>query len=256
MTRHHSMGSIATSTATGVRQSDDETELSNEATGGLGELRIMHATGIFPVTPASLASLRANGSHRRLLSRLGIDWGAGAGILSIAAARIEAITKVYGLEIVAANVEAARENARLNGVADKTEFFCSDSFSPIDKQDEDTVAALKGDVQFVLANPPSSEGDDGFDFRRRILRKSRDFLTDGGVVFLSISLQYGQRRIANLTNDAAGFTHGGVLATTDWVPFDLTRPDLLDCGIDPPRLLACVSESKEAIGRRKISARP
>ena len=136
---------------------------------------------------------------------------------------------MYGLEIVAANVEAARENACLNGVADKTEFFHSDSFSLIDKRDEDTVAALKGDVQFVLANPPSSEGDDGFDFRRRILRESRDFLVDGGVVFLSISYQYGRRRIANLTDGPAGFTHGGVLATTDWVPFDLTRPDLLDC---------------------------
>ncbi|HUG89365.1 MAG TPA: hypothetical protein VML55_00940 [Planctomycetaceae bacterium] len=49
------------------------------------------------------------------------------------------------------------------------------------------------------------------------------------MVFLSISTQYGQRRIANLTSDASGFTHGGVLATTDRVPFDLNRPDLLDC---------------------------
>ena len=49
MTRHHSMGSTATSTATGVRQSDDETELSNEATCGLGKLQIKHPAGIFPV---------------------------------------------------------------------------------------------------------------------------------------------------------------------------------------------------------------
>ena len=91
------------------------------------------------------------------------------------------------------------------------------------------MAALRGNVQFILANPPSSEGDDGFDFRRRILRESQDFLVDGGVVFLSISFQYSKQRIANLTNGATGFTHGGVLATTDRVPFDLNRPDLLDC---------------------------
>ena len=213
----------------GVRKIEEETDLSNEATYGLGELRIKHPPGTFAVTPASLASLCAIGTNQQFLSGNGLDWGAGAGILSIAAARIEAVTKVYGMEIVAANVEVARENAGLNGVEEKTEFFHSASFSPFDKTDGETVAALKCKVQFVLANPPSSAGDDGFDFRRRILGEAPDFLTDGGVVFLSISYQYGQRRIASLTNDAPGFTHRGVLATTDWVPFDLNRSDLLDC---------------------------
>jgi hypothetical protein len=91
------------------------------------------------------------------------------------------------------------------------------------------MVALKGHVRFVLANPPSSPGDDGFEFRRRILRGAREFLTDGGVVFLSISTQYGKQRIDNLTSAAPGFRHGGVLATTGRVPFDLNRPDLLDC---------------------------
>ena len=213
----------------GVRKTEQETDLSNEATYGLGELRIKHPPGTFAVTPASLASLCAIGTHQQLLSGIGLDWGAGVGILSIAAARIEAVTKVYGLEIVAANVEVARENAGLNGVEGKTEFIHSDSFLPFAEANSETVAALKGNVGFILANPPSSEGDDGFDFRRRVLRESKDFLVDGGVVFLSISYQYGRRRIANLPNDAAGYTHGGVLATSDWVPFDLTRPDLLDC---------------------------
>jgi hypothetical protein len=216
-------------TMSGVRETEEETDLSNEATYGLGELQIKHPPETFAVTPASLASLCAIGTHQQLLSGNGLDWGAGVGTLSIAATRIEAVNKVYGLEIVPANIEVACENARSNGVADKTKFFLSDSFSPFDKAEGETVTVLKGKVQFILANPPSSEGDDGFDFRRRILRESQDFLVDGGVVFLSISSQYGRRRIANLTSDAAGFTHTGVLATTDWVSFDLTRPDLLDC---------------------------
>ena len=213
----------------GVRQNAEMSVLTDEVTFGLGEMEIKHPQGTFAVTPASLVSLKAIGIHRRHLSGNGIDWGPGSGILSITAARIEAVTKVYSLEIVPANVETARENARFNAVADKTEFFHSASFSPFDKTDGETVAALKCKVQFVLANPPSSAGDDGFDFRRRILGEAPDFLTDGGVVFLSISYQYGQRRIASLTNDAPGFTHRGVLATTDWVPFDLNRSDLLDC---------------------------
>lgn len=213
----------------GENTNADVTFLTGEATQGLGEMEFNHPPGIFHVTPASLASLRAIGTHQQLLSGIGLDWGAGAGILSIAAARIEAVNKMYGLEIVPANVEVARENARLNGVAGKTVFFHSDSFSPIDNWDGDTMAAFRGKVQFILANPPSSKGDDGFDFRRRVLRESRDFLVDGGVVFLSISYQYGQRRIKNLTSDAAGFSYGGVLTTTDWVPFNLNRPDLLDC---------------------------
>ncbi len=167
----------------------DETVLTGETTPGLGEMEIKHPSGTFAVTPASLASLCAIGTHQQLLSGNGLDWGAGAGILSIAAVRIEGVAKVYGMEIVAANVEVARENAGLNGVEGKTEFFHSDSFSPLVDSDRETVGAFKGNVQFVLANPPSSEGDDGFDFSRRVLRESRDFLVDGGVVFLSISYQ-------------------------------------------------------------------
>ncbi len=213
----------------GVRTTEEESELANEATCGLGTLRIKHPTGTFPVTPASLVSLRAIGKHQQLLSGIGIDWGPGSGVLSIAAARIKAVTKVFGLEIVADNVESARENARLNTVAEKTVFLHADSFAPFVESDADTVTALKGKVQFVLANPPSSEGDDGFDFRRRVLREAREFLHDGAVVFLSISSQYGQRRIANLTADSLGYTHSRLLATTDWVPFDLERPDLFRC---------------------------
>ena len=213
----------------GVGKSDGETELSNEATCGLGQLQIRHPSGTFPVTPASLVSLRAIGTHQQLLSGIGMDWGPGSGVLSIAVARIKAVTMVYGLEIVPDNVEIARKNARTNGVEKKTEFLHSDSFLPFDQTDRNTVASLKGTVQFVLANPPASDGDDGFDFRRRVLRESREFLSRGGVVFLSISSQYGGKRIKSLADDAPGFDHGGVLATTDWVPFDLKRPDLLEC---------------------------
>jgi hypothetical protein len=86
-----------------------------------------------------------------------------------------------------------------------------------------------GQTDFILANPPSSEGDDGFEYRRMILRDARQYLVVGGVVFLSISYQYGQQRVERLSQQIPGISYGGVLTSTDWVPFDLQRSDLLHC---------------------------
>ena len=90
------------------------------------------------------------------------------------------------------------------------------------------LEAVRGRVNFILANPPSSENDDGFEYRRIVLRGAREYLLDGGIVFLSISYQYGPR-IERLAKDVPGFFHEGILASTEWVPFDLGRPDLLHC---------------------------
>src|SRR5262249_15461413 len=123
----------------------------------------------------------------------------------------------------------ARENAALNGIENKVAFIHADSYSPYSPADCLTLAGLTGLVNFVLANPPSSEGDDGFEYRRIVLRGARSYLVPGGVVLLSVSYQYGRARIERLCHEVAGFAHGGVLASTAWVPFDLERPDLLHC---------------------------
>ena len=73
------------------------------------------------------------------------------------------------------------------------------------------------------------EGDDGFGWRRRVLAGALKYLAASGRVFLSVSSQYGMRRVMGLLEEAPGFQYGGVLASTEWVPFDLARPDLLDC---------------------------
>ena len=143
--------------------------------------------------------------------------------------KIPGVDQIIGLDISDANVTTARENARLNGVESKIRFLHSDSYMPFSDEDKKALEGLKGRVNFVLANPPSSEGDDGFEYRRIALRGARDFLLDGGVVFLSISYQYGLSRIVRLEKDVPGFFHEGVLASTECVPFDLGRPDLLHC---------------------------
>jgi SAM-dependent methyltransferase len=234
-----------------MHQGTEETRVSAEMTRGLCELSIRHPPGTFALTPASLISLQAIGQHQELLEGHGLDWGSGSGCLAIAAAKIPAVQSVTGLEIAEANVLVARDNAIRNSVGDKVAFLVSDSYSPIwrpsepasdsalpantcgftgsPKEERVILDRLAGKVGFILANPPSSEGDDGFGFRRIVLRGATRFLVPGGVVFLSVSFQYGISRVERLCQEAPGFMYEGVLSSTDWVPFDLRRPDLLHC---------------------------
>jgi SAM-dependent methyltransferase len=203
--------------------------LNDDDTGGLGELRIAQPPGAFALTPASLIAVRTIGIHRQLLAGTGFDWGTGCGVVAMAAAKIATVEHVTGADIVFENVAAAIDNAARNGVAGKTTFLQADSFAAPDAPSRATIDALERKLDFVLANPPSSDGDDGFGFRRVVLRDSRRFLRPGGIVFLSVSVQYGLDRIRGLVQDAPGYVYEGVLASTEWVPFDLTRPDLLAC---------------------------
>ena len=206
-----------------------QTTLGDDATYGLGEITLQHPPETSPITPATRISIEAIGVHKHLLHGIGIDWGCGGGCLSIATSRIHDVNRVVGFDISEDNVATASENARLNKVEAKTKFMRSDAFQPFSNVDRHELESLKGKVNFILANPPSSENDDGFEFRRIVLRGAREFLVSGGCVFLSISYQYGMPRITNLEKDVPGFHHEGVLATTDCVPFDLERPDLMHC---------------------------
>lgn len=206
-----------------------QTTVTAEMTCGLGALFISHPPGTFALTPASLISLRAIGANQQLLHGTGLDWGSGSGCLAIAAAKVQGVRHVVGLEISETNVDVARQNAARNNVADKVTFLLSDSYMPRHRADRESLSCLVDKVDFLLANPPSSENDDGFGFRRIVLRGAGEYLVEGGVVFLSISSQYGSVRWQRLCQEVPGFSHGGVLASTDWVPFDLNRADLLHC---------------------------
>ena len=207
----------------------EQTILNNGATCGLGELRILHPPGTFAITPASRIAIQAIGTNRQLLSGTGIDWGSGTGCMAIAAAQLSSVERIIGLELSPAGVEIARCNAAQNGIADKLQFIQADSYTPFAAADRENLHSLKGKVGFVLANPPASDGDDGFGFRRAVLRGAGEYLLPDGRIFLNISYQYGEQRIRHLCRDAPGFSYSGPIASTDWVPFDLERPDLLDC---------------------------
>ncbi len=208
---------------------NNETILPSEKTNGLGEIIIHHPEGTFALTPASNISIQAICMNQSLLLGNGIDWGCGTGCLAIVAAKIGKVNQVIGLDISEANIEAACQNAIINDVNEKVKFAKSDSFTPYLEMDRQYLASLKNRTTFILANPPSSEGDDGFEYRRMILRDARTYLIKGGVVFLSISSQYGPQRINQLAQQIDGFEYGGILSSTEWVPFDLRRTDLLHC---------------------------
>lgn len=210
-------------------QQNNKTFLSAEMTAGLGEIVIHHPPGTFVVTPASRIAIQAVCQYQHLLFGKGIDWGCGTGCLAIVAARIDTVQQVIGLDISEANLDVARQNALDNGVDSKVTFIRADSYVPYAELDRHQLATFEGRTCFVLANPPASEGDDGFEYRRLVLQGAPNYLVKGGVVFLSISSQYGQRRVDQLTQQITGFVHGGVLSSTHRVPFDLQRADLFQC---------------------------
>ncbi len=194
----------------------------------LGPIRVRHPEGTFVPSEASRIALVAIGTHQELLHGNGIDWGSGSGCLAIATSKVPAVRKVTGLELSDVGVTAARANALVNDVSEKTRFIAANSFAPASDDDAKTLDSLRGHTDFLIANPPSSEGD-GFEFYRRVLREAGEFLVDGAPVFMTTSIQYGTKRVEGLARECPGFSYEGILASTDWVPFDLDRPDLMHC---------------------------
>jgi hypothetical protein len=203
--------------------------LDDKTTLGLGAMKFFQPPGTFALTPASFILIRAIIENKSFFSGIGIDWGSGVGCLTIIGAKINLVSRIYGLEILSENVKVANENAKINRVSDKVTFMLSDSYIPLAVEDRCELEQIHGKVNFIISNPPSSEGDDGFGFRRVVLNGAKEFLVNGGLILLNISYQYGPLRIEHLYKNIEGFSYGGIVASTEWVPFDLNRPDLLEC---------------------------
>lgn len=198
---------------------DSETTiLSPVQTGGLGTIRLNHPTGSFAPTPATRVTLLAVADHREDLVGSGVDWGCGIGVLAIAGALAPGVERIIGLDLSRTNVTTARENARQNGVADRTAFAVSDSFEPLEAEGRALLEPLRGSLDFVLANPPASASNDGFDFRRRVIGEGADFLRPGGLVLVQALSAYGPARVEELAGTE--YRYDGVVARTDLVPLD------------------------------------
>jgi len=208
-------------------QHAEQTTYRAEDTFGLGEIVLRHPPGTFVPTTSSRLALEAIGRFPDLFRGNGIDWGCGVGPLTIAAARVFNVERVIGLDNNAASIVAAKENAAANAVSSKTRFLYADSFSPFDEADRSTLEEFRGKASFVLAYPPTSAGDDGFEWRRSVMRSAREFLAPRGVLVLNASYQYGPERLDQLTAEMPEYRAAGVLASSDLFPFDLKKPEML-----------------------------
>jgi len=196
--------------------------LRREADGAL-KLRI--GPGVFELTAASqlcAASVRAF-TDSGLLRGRGIDWGCGSGVLTLLAARSADVEHVVGLDLEPSNVQAAIENAALNGLSSKTAFHVADSFDLLDGR------SLPAAVDFVIANAPASPFDDGFSFRRKILSEAPKRLKPGGYVLLQLISYYGPERIKKAVEAVPGMNYLGLCMSSGWVPIKVARGREVGC---------------------------
>lgn len=193
---------------------------------GFGSVLVTLAEGGGPVTPASRITARAIGEQAALLRGVGLDWGAGTGLLAIAAALNPSVTAIVAIEHDESAVRVARENVQAAGAGRKVRVVRADLFEPLEPAERRVLDGIRSGVDFMVANPPAATFGDGLGWRRRVLAGAREFLLDGAPSLIQISALYGQPRIEALERAAPGFRYRGVVATTDWMPFDLERADL------------------------------
>uniref|UniRef100_A0A7S4PSY1 Methyltransferase domain-containing protein n=1 Tax=Alexandrium monilatum TaxID=311494 RepID=A0A7S4PSY1_9DINO len=189
-----------------------------------GALKLRTGPGVFKLTAASrLAAATATAlAESGLLRGSGIDWGCGSGVLALLAARSPNVDRVVGLDLEPANIQAAAENAASNGLIEKTHFHVAESFEPLD-------GTRLAPVDFVLANAPASPFDDGFKFRRRILKEGSKLLRPGGYVVLQMVSYYGPERIRQAVREVPGMRYLGLCSSSGWVPVDVSRQREVGC---------------------------
>ncbi len=199
--------------------------LTSEAVGRFAPIHLDHPPDCTPLTPASAITLQAVTRHEAEFAGLGIDWGCGTGCVAIVLAKNPAVRHVVAIDIKETNVRATRRNAEHNAVGDRITAVRADSLAALGGDDRQPDRPRRS-INFVVANPPASLGDDGFSVRRRIATEMGSVLRDDGRLFVQISQQYGIERIRGLAGPTTCLRYDGVLETSDWVPFDLGRSDL------------------------------
>jgi SAM-dependent methyltransferase len=167
-------------------------------------LTLTASIGSFALTQASRITAQAVATTQ--LHGIVIDWGCGGGILSLLAACQPTVHKVWGFDYDTANLVTAQRNAKHNQLQHKVTFCRCDSFQPLDMSSKDEIQTfyqqLLGQVDFVIANPPASQNDDGFSFRRRILKEAIPFLKPNGRVLLQALSYYGSHRFIQAAQQA------------------------------------------------------
>jgi len=143
-----------------------------------------------------------------LQSPVAVDLCTGSGCIAVSVAAELTRCRVYATDISTAALEVAKENAVLNGVAERVEFFAGDLFAPL-------PGRLKGSVDIVVSNPPYVSlqemeglapevkdfepgtalfgGADGLDLLKRIIEEAPLYLKDGGRLVMEIGYSQSEK---------------------------------------------------------------
>lgn len=190
----------------------------------------------FKVTPAVLVprpetELLVETAIQKLKGRRGaaqclrvVDVGTGSGAIAVTIAKNVLEAEVWAIDISAAALEVAKENAELHGVSDKVRWLHGNLLDPLRQY-------LGFRAELIVSNPPyvpSGEigkvspevrreprlaldgGNDGLFFYRELARTSREFLSEGGWICLEIGHDQGQA-VAQMFEAARGFADVQVL---------------------------------------------
>lgn len=199
----------------------------------VGEREFMGLT--FAVSPAVLVpqpdtEALVSEVQKRLLRKSGVriaDVGTGSGAIALSLLHALPDLTAAAVDVSAAALKVARENADRFGLTDRVMFYEGDLLAPLLGQTFDAVLSNppyipRGDI---AALPPEVQaeprlaldgGADGLDFYRRLVREAAAFLCPGG--FLAVEAGQGEAVVIS-----------ELARTNGWIEVEITK-DL--AGID------------------------
>lgn len=103
------------------------------------------------------------------------------------------------------------------------------------------MSSCQGQVDFLIANPPASSNDDGFSFRRRILKEAMPFLKPNAKVLLQALSYYGRLRFKKAAQEASDLWNSGadestVVASMEYTYLGVVKSSPWMAGIRSRRL--------------------
>jgi methylase of polypeptide subunit release factors len=183
--------------------------------GGVTQIEWKGRTGPFPIA-VGRGVFSPTSTSRTLADALEIssddtviDVGCGSGILAFVAAKLGA-RKVYGVDLSAPAVEAARRNAEALGLSDICEFRQGDLLDPVR---DVRASVLIGDVSGIpddiaaasgwFEDVPSG-GPTGAELPTKFLRSIGDVLQPGGRLYLPTGTIQNERAILAAAREVFG----------------------------------------------------
>ena len=149
-----------------------------------------------------LAGTEHSGWPGQELSPLVIDIGTGSGCLAIAIARELPQARVLAVDRSFAALEVAVRNGRRHQVTDRVQWIVGDLLKPIDESPlawaivsnppylaVGEIAGLAREVREWEPRMALTDGGDGLDFHRRLLREAPSRLAAGGYLLIELGYQ-------------------------------------------------------------------